>query len=331
MNNRYKILIVIFFALIAGGIFVYSQSENAPIKDDVTVVKDPIHKNSIEGCYVAKLARDIYTLNIQSEENGKVSGIVAFNNFEKDSSSGTLDGTFVDGILTGNYIFDSEGLRSNRQLIFKKVGDTFIEGFGPVKVIDDKEYFDPISAVNFDSKSTFVKSKDCSEKFQNAIFSFNYNPYFKVNIGYGELTTDWRSNTKQKGILLARVSIPRTYLPNTNFSEAVFTIGRSSDSSVIKNCISDTKNGEKKDGTKTIGGYTFSKFILNDAGAGNFYDTVSYRGIVGGDCYVLEQTIHGTNIENYSPDQGVKEFDRSVIENDFDKMIDSFVFLINSN
>jgi hypothetical protein len=339
MNNKYKIIILIVFAIIAGAIFIYYQmgpltmAENPMTATSITSTTSSLTPEApIKGCYVAKLAKDVYTLNIQVEENEKVSGLVAFNNFEKDSSSGSFDGTFIDGILTGNYAFDSEVSRSNRQLIFKRAGNTFVEGFGPVKVVDNKEIFDPISAVTFDPKSTFIKSENCSEKFtdSNNVFSFNYNPYFKVNPGYDELTTDWISNAKQKGILLARVSIPRSYLPNTNFSGATFTIGRSGDASIIKTCISDMKNGEKKDGTKTIDGYTFTKFTLSDAGAGNFYDTASYRGIVDGDCYVLEQTIHSTNIGNYSAKQGIKEFDKTTIQSDFDKMLNGFSFLVGN-
>lgn len=91
------------------------------------------------------------------------------------------------------------------------------------------------------------------------------------------------------------------------------------------------KNGEKKDGTKVIDGFDFTKFTLNNAGAGNFYDTASYRGIVNGDCYVLEQTIHSTNIGNYPSSQGVKEFNKTLIQDDLDKILNSFDFLIDSN
>ena len=80
-----------------------------------------------------------------------------------------------------------------------------------------------------------------------------------------------------------------------------------------------------------IDDHPFSKFTLNDAGAGNLYETTSYRGLFDGDCYAIEYTIHSTNIGNYSPDQGVKEFDKVKVQEELEKILDSFKFLISSN
>ena len=328
MKNIYKIIIAVFVVAVLG-IIIYSM-------DSETVVEKvpPVSTgDSIVGCYVAHLQKDIYTLVIQSEEKGAVFGMLAYNNYQKDSSSGSFEGTFTDGILLGNYSFDSEGMRSDRQLIFKQVDGNFIEGFGDVKMVDGKEVFVDTNNINYDQKLTFVKSKDCAENFSdsNNIFTFDYNPYFKAYEGQNILDLDWRQNTTKKGVLLASVVIPKTYMPNTNFSSARFTIGRSTDANEIKNCMTSATNGEKKGEATTISGYDFVKFSLDDAGAGNFYETTSYRGIVDGDCYAIEYTIHSTNIGNYSPSQGIIEFDKSVIQNEIGKIIKSFKFLINSD
>ena len=328
MKNIYKIIIAIFVVAILGIIIYFTGNETA-----IEKVPAVSTENSIVGCYVSRLQKDIYTLVIQSEEKGVVFGMLAYNNYQKDSSSGSFEGTFTDGILLGNYSFDSEGMRSDRQLIFKKVGDSFVEGFGEVKTVDGKEVFVDTNNINYDQKLTFVKSKDCTENFSdsNNIFTFTYNPYFKAYEGQNILDLDWRQNTTKKGILLASVVIPKTYMPNTNFSDARFTIGRSTDANEIKTCMINATNGEKKGETTTISGYNFVKFSLNDAGAGNFYETTSYRGIVDGDCYAIEYTIHSTNIGNYSPNQGIIEFDKSAIQNDVEKIIKSFKFTINSD
>ena len=76
-----------------------------------------------------------------------------------------------------------------------------------------------------------------------------------------------------------------------------------------------------------IHGIPFTKFTFSDAGAGNLYETVSYRTKRGGECYVVEYTIHSTNIGMYSPDQGIKEFDRAKVVNMLEKMAKSFRFL----
>lgn len=326
MKNFLNIFVLI---LLVSAVFVFFYI-NKP-NDIEPVLNPPVAvKDSILGCYVATLSRDVYTLVIKSEaDDGVVGGMIAYNNYEKDSSSGSFDGTFKDNILSGNYSFDSEGMHSDRQLIFKKVGDTFVQGFGPTKVIDGKETFENISTLNFDSNSTFAKDADCSIQFTglNNSFNFNYNPYFKAYGGENASPKDWRLNAKENGNLLARVSIPRTYMPNTNFSSAYFTVGNSTNDKEVKNCTSDISNNEKKDGVKNIGGYTFTKFLIDDAGAGNIYNTTSYRALIEEKCYVLEYTIHSTNIDNYSGDQGVKEFDKNKIKNEFESIIDSFKFV----
>jgi hypothetical protein len=74
-------------------------------------------------------------------------------------------------------------------------------------------------------------------------------------------------------------------------------------------------------------GIPFTKFTFSDAGAGNLYETTSYRTKRGDECYVVEYTIHSSNIGMYSPDQGIKEFDKDKITKMLDRMVRSFQFL----
>ncbi|MFZ3012030.1 MAG: hypothetical protein WA060_03505 [Minisyncoccia bacterium] len=328
MKNIYKIVILIFIVTLALIIIYFTGNETAVEKIPSVGTGD-----SIVGCYVAHLQKDIYTLVIQSAEKGAVFGMLAYNNYQKDSSSGSFEGTFADGILLGNYSFDSEGMHSDRQVIFKKIDDSFIQGFGDVKVAESTETFTDIANITYDPKLTFTKSKDCTENFldANGVFSFDYNPFFKSIPGFKIPTTDWSVNATQEGLLLASVIIPKTYMPNTNFSNARFTIGRSTTSDAINSCLKKTLSIYTEGGTSDIGGYPFKKFTFNDAGAGNFYETTSYRGIVDGDCYAIEYAIHSVNIDNYPKEQGVVEFDKSIVLNDVEKMIKSFKFLINSD
>lgn len=309
-------------------VYLLSNKTKTPAEETPIVITE----NSIIGCYTAHLEKDIYTLVIQSEDKGVVTGILAYNNYEKDSSSGSFSGTFTNGILLGNYSFNSEGMRSDRQVIFKKTQDSFVQGFGPVKTVDGKEVFDS-NQISYDSKSTFNKVNNCTEHFVNSnnVFSFDYNPFFQNIWGFEFPTKDWSLDSKYNGILLSSVIIPKTYLPNTNFSDVRLTIGRSTDVNAIKSCLNKTQDNYKEEGSTNIGGYPFKKFTFNGAAAGNFYDSVSYKGLIDGDCYAIESTIHSTNIGNYSPDQGIKEFDKARIQNEIEKIIKSFKFLISSN
>jgi hypothetical protein len=165
----------------------------------------------------------------------------------------------------------------------------------------------------------------------NNVFTLNYNSSFTNTEGAQVPTTDWSLNAKELGIVLAKINIPRGYKPNTNFSDAFLTIGRSTEPSAIKNCLNKTLESDKDEGFVTIGGFQFKKFTFSEGAAGNFYDSTSYRGIVDGDCYAVEYTIHSTNIGNYSGDQGITEFNKSEIQNEFEKTIQSLKFLISSD
>lgn len=332
MTKFAKIISILALLLILIiGALMYSR------KNDVvnTNVDEPtqVISSSIKGCYVARLSKDVYTLVIRSEDGQSVSGVLSYNNYEKDSSSGPIKGIFANDILLVDYSFNSEGMDSNSQLIFKRVGDSFIQGFGNVKIVDGKEVFDNISTVTYDSKSKFVKSDDCTETFTDAdkTFSYKYNSFWKNIEGDRIPTLDWRVDAKQKGMLLSRVLFYKSYLPNTNFSNAKLTIGASTDPDAIKSCTTVTAGNGITKSEVTISGYPFVKVTTGDAGAGNYYETTSYRGLLDGDCYVIEYTIHSTSIAAYSPDQGIKEFDKAQIESELEEVVKSFKFLVNSD
>jgi hypothetical protein len=330
MNKSNKIILSVII-IIALGLIVYFINNKK--EEKIEIIPTVVKGDSVVGCYVSKLAKDFYTLEIESDNNGNIVGRVAFNNFEKDSSSGIFKGTLSGDVLLGNYYFSSEGMNSNRQLIFKKDNNNFIEGFGEVKSLGDTESFINTQNITYDPKMTFIKSDNCSEIFtaSNGAFSFDYNSFFVALPGQEVPSLDWKLNAKENGIVLATVSIPRTYMPQTNFSEGKLTIGKSSDKIAIKNCLVNDSVSNNNVLKTTISGYPVVKFTSGDAGAGNLYNTTSYRGIIGGECYSFEYTIHSTNIGNYSPDQGIQQFDNTKIVNSLESVLKSLRLIVASN
>ena len=122
------------------------------------------------------------------------------------------------------------------------------------------------------------------------------------------------------------VTIPKSFQAGTNFSEAIFLVNDSQASLDVKNCLIAT-NGEQSKGLQTIKGINYTKITLSDAGAGNFYDRTSYRTLRNNHCYSIEYTIHSTNIGAYSPDQGIKEFDKVAVVNLLEAMVRNVNFL----
>lgn len=153
----------IFYVLLAivilfGAVFLVIKQKEATtpqyVADEVLTGID-----DVRGCYVATLAKDVYSLAILSQEKEKVSGTLVFKNFEKDSSAGTFEGEYKDGILFGEYAFRSEGMDSLMQVIFKKTENGFQRGFGDVDEETGTTFTD-LNAITYDNQYEFVKTDE---------------------------------------------------------------------------------------------------------------------------------------------------------------------------
>jgi hypothetical protein len=154
MKTKNAFVLIVVVLVIAFLVWWAMGSNNTETNNTVTPPPSE-QASSIAGCYAATNGQDTFTLNIQNQTGDNVTGTLAFKNFEKDSSSGTFSGTYKDGILLADYTFNSEGSTSVRQVIFKKVGDDFVEGFGPLN--SDGTRFTDTSKVTYDNTvlSTF--------------------------------------------------------------------------------------------------------------------------------------------------------------------------------
>ena len=128
------------------------------------------------------------------------------------------------------------------------------------------------------------------------VFMFEYTNGFQVS--------------GRDGSVLARVKVLKSHMPSTNFSEAEFTITSTSGAT-------DTTCSGRSDSA--------------EAAAGNRYETTTIKKIYDGDCYVFEYIIHSTNIQNYDPSQGIKEFDKKKMVADLEDIVLSFKYLVNSD
>lgn len=160
MNNNIKIFLGIILVLIVGTLIYHYSTKQAIPKDNTPIASE----NSIGGCYVAQLSKDVYTLTILSQNGEFFEGTLSFKNFEKDSSSGTYRGTYKDGILLGKYSFQSEGTDSVMQVIFKKQGSNFIRGYGAMNETGDS--FANIDDITYDFSAPFKESREnCAVSF----------------------------------------------------------------------------------------------------------------------------------------------------------------------
>lgn len=161
---------------------------------------------------------------------------------------------------------------------------------------------------------------------QEGTFSFAFPTDFSVAgsaVGYGP---NWSAPATTSGMVLAKIVVPQSYEAGTNFGDAWFTVGTSADPSAVATCL-DTLAGPQSTSTVvTIGDTKFTELAFSGAGAGNRYDTTSYRAVKSGQCYAIEYTVHYGVFENY-PKGAVKEFDEAKVTAALDEVARSFRFL----
>lgn len=144
-----------------------SQKENAANNDKA---KDSTKENTttaittspnIDGCYIFILKKDTANLKINIK-NSQVSGNLTYNHFEKDGNVGIIKGKFQDSLIIADYTFQSEGITSVREVVFKISGENLIEGYGDIIINKngDTARFKNPSQLKFQDNQPFVK-EDC--------------------------------------------------------------------------------------------------------------------------------------------------------------------------
>jgi len=118
--------------------------------------------------------------------------------------------------------------------------------------------------------------------------------------------------------------LPADMSAGTNLGQAGVYIGATTSPSIVTTCATAQQNsGEIATTSATIGGTVFSVFTSNDAGAGNFYETKSYRAVVNGSCLEINETLHSGNIGNYTPGT-VTEFDHAKFSGILDAIVQTY-------
>ncbi|HEY0980216.1 MAG TPA: hypothetical protein VGE18_02285 [Candidatus Paceibacterota bacterium] len=115
---------------------------------------------------------------------------------------------------------------------------------------------------------------------------------------------------------LFEISLPKSFQPGTNFSEAWITLYASPGE---RDSCTLPQNGEVLAGTRN----QWTVFTLGDAGAGNYYETTSYRMVKNDTCVMLNTVVHSVNVGHYPPELGIKEFDHIAVEQKLAEVIDT--------
>lgn len=139
-----------------GGSTVHGQAN-----DTIVSSGEPVR---LEGCYQMVVQRDTATMYLNIIGN-EVTGQLVYNFFEKDDNNGSLKGELRDNHIYADYIFQSEGRTSTREVAFKIQDTLLLEGRGPAEERDGKSIFLHSAKLQFDATHPFRKV-DCRPEYQ---------------------------------------------------------------------------------------------------------------------------------------------------------------------
>lgn len=106
---------------------------------------------NLSGCYLQVSGRDSIRLVI-TQQKDSVFGTLQFDNYEKDASQGTVNGSWHDGLLRLWYNFSSEGTQSVMLVIFKPVPDGLSRASGEYVSRGDSTWIREESGLSFPEK-----------------------------------------------------------------------------------------------------------------------------------------------------------------------------------
>lgn len=137
-----------------------TKANNIPLP----VEKDTTMNSDITGCYLEVLQKDSIVANLKQEGN-QVSGVLQFDNYEKDGSAGTVTGIRDGKILKLIYDYQSEGLSIVMDMFFEIRDDKLIRGVGDMDTKGDTTYFINPSLVTY--PATTILNKISCDSIKN--------------------------------------------------------------------------------------------------------------------------------------------------------------------
>jgi hypothetical protein len=111
---------------------------------------------ALNGCYQMTLKRDTATLNLSLKDT-TVTGTLRYDWHEKDHNNGTIKGVLRNDAIYADYIFESEGTTSVREVVFKIQDTVLLQGFGDLTEENGKIIFQHRDSLQFQENHPFLK------------------------------------------------------------------------------------------------------------------------------------------------------------------------------
>jgi hypothetical protein len=133
-----------------------ADTSKVSTENEIDSAKRLPDEDEVDGCFMLILKRDTMVLHLQNNMN-VLYGKLTYDNFEKDGSSGNVEGNLEGDILKLKYSFASEGMNSVMDVYFKVDGDKLIRGISDMQTKGDTAYFTNPNNVDFSDKNYFEK------------------------------------------------------------------------------------------------------------------------------------------------------------------------------
>ncbi len=156
--KRHWITIVVASVLVAACAGVPTPTTSSPTPSNSS--PSPTTEN-IVGCYGVWQGKNHYNLEILSLTGTQFVGRMTYDNYQFDSSQGEYIGEYANKQLLGVYSFNSEGAFSRRDLIFKRINSSFVQGFGEMQTVGNYDQLLDPGSVEWDSDFTFTTEASC--------------------------------------------------------------------------------------------------------------------------------------------------------------------------
>jgi hypothetical protein len=153
-----KNIILLGVVILCGACSNEGKTSSEIMKDSINAEKAATLgiESPSSGCYSQISGRDTASLQIENKDNS-VTGSLLYNFFQKDRNNGTLQAEISGDILTGWYLFKSEGVISVRQVAWKIKGSELWQGTGEMAEKNDTMFFSLPDKLEYDSTRPFKK------------------------------------------------------------------------------------------------------------------------------------------------------------------------------
>ncbi|MEO6454789.1 MAG: hypothetical protein ABIN97_11985 [Ginsengibacter sp.] len=140
-----------FFLLLFASI-ASCESDNKNLASQTETPAKPSPAN----CYRFINSNDTITLKL-IHTSKSITGTLVYKLKEKDKNEGTIQGGMKGDLLVADYTFMSEGSISVRQVVFKKQGNYFIEGYGDIETINERLVFKNTDSLEFNNSMRLLE------------------------------------------------------------------------------------------------------------------------------------------------------------------------------